>query len=158
MGVQKFMNVRILKSTETTKVIKNDGVAIFITDEELNAFSYEKTLKQEIVSSDLKTLTQTYLCPACSTLVSINNAVAWCERCDNASSQSQCKSKAYVKMVILNVSGQLRSTVDVPHALIEKSINLAVSNITEKDIVMKLTNKSFSFTLNKTNKCLDMCH
>ena len=33
------MNVRILKSTETTKVIKNDGVAIFITDEELNAFS-----------------------------------------------------------------------------------------------------------------------
>ena len=54
MGVQKFMNDCILKSTETTKVIKNDGVAIFITDEELNAFSYEKTLKQEVVPLILK--------------------------------------------------------------------------------------------------------
>ena len=54
MGVQKVMNDCILKSTETTKVIKNDGVAIFITDEELNAFSYEKTLKQEVVPLILK--------------------------------------------------------------------------------------------------------
>ena len=50
MRVQKFMNDRILKSTETTKVSKNDGVAIFVTDEELGAFSYEKTVMAKVVS------------------------------------------------------------------------------------------------------------
>ena len=158
MRIQKFMNDRILKSTETIKVSKNDDVAIFVTDEELSAFPYEKSVKAKVVSIDLKTLTQTYVCPVCSAPVSINNAVLWCEKCDYASSQSQCKSKADVKMVIMNESGRLRSTIDVPHALIEKSINLAVSNTPKKDIVLKLINNSFSFTLNKTSKCLNMCH
>ena len=88
MRVQKFMNDRILRLTETTKVSKNDDVAIFVTDKELCAFSYEKTVKTKVVSTDLKTLTQTYLCPVCSAPVSIDNAVAWCEKCNNASSQS----------------------------------------------------------------------
>ena len=115
-------------------------------------------MNAKVVSIDLKTLPQTYLCPVCSAPVSIINAVAWCGKCDNASSQSHCESKEGVKMVKLDESGQLKSTIDVPHALIEKSINLAVSNTPKKDTVMKLINKSFSFTLNKTNKCLDMCH
>ena len=83
-----------------------------------------KKLKAKVVATDLKTLTQTYLSPVCSAPVSINNVVAWCEKCDNASSQSQCKSKVDVKMLILKESGWLRSTIDVLHALIEKSINL----------------------------------
>ena len=115
-------------------------------------------MKAKVVSTDLKTLTQKYLCPACSAPVSINNAVASCEKCDNASSQGQCKSKADVKMVILNESGQLRSTINIPHALIETFFNLAVSNTPKKNIVMKPINKSFSFTLSKANKCLDMCN
>ena len=133
---QKFMNDRILKSTKTTKASKNDDVAIFVTDEELSAFSYEKTVKAKVVSIDFKTLAQTYICPFCSAPVSSNSAVSWCEKRDNASSQSQCKLKADVKMVILNESGQLRSTIDVPHTLMEKSINLAVSNTPKNDIVL----------------------
>ena len=132
MRVQKFMNDCIMKSTETTKVSKNDDVAIFVTDEELNAFSYERPVKAEFFFIDLKTLTQIYLCPVCSAPVSVNNAVAWCERCDNASSQTQCKSKADVKMVMLNESGKLRSTINVPHALIEKSSNFAVLNLPKR--------------------------
>ena len=76
MRVRKFMNDRILKSTETTKVSKNDDVAIFVTNEELSDFSYGKTVKAKVVSIDLKTLTQRYLCPVCSAPVSINNAAA----------------------------------------------------------------------------------
>ena len=153
MGVGKFVNDHILKSTETAKVSKNDDVAIFATDVELSAFSYEKAVTAKVVSIDLKKLMQTYLCPVCSTPVSINNAVAWCEKCDNASSQSQCRSKADVKMIILDESGQLRSTIDVPNPLIEKSINLIVSKTPRKDIVMKRIKKSFSFTLNKVCIC-----
>ena len=73
----------------------------------------------------------------------------------NTSLQSDCKLKVDVKMVILDESDQLRSTIDVPHALMEKSINLVVSNTPKMDSVMKLINKSFSFTLNKTN---GMCY
>ena len=133
---QKFMNDRILKSAETTKASKNDDVAIFVTDEELSAFSYEKTVKAKVVSIDFKTLAQTYICPFCSAPVSSNSAVGWYEKRDNASSQSQCKSKADVKMVILNESGQLRSTIDETHTLMEKSINLAVSNTPKNDRVL----------------------
>ena len=115
-------------------------------------------MKAKGVSIDLKTLTQTYLCPVCSTPVSVNNAVAWSEKCGNTSLQSDCKLKADVKMVILDESVQLRSIIDVPHALTEKSISLVLSNTPKKDTVMKLINKSFSFTLNKTNKCLGMCY
>ena len=67
----------ILKSTETIEVSKNDDVAIFVTNEELSAFSSEKNVKAKIVSIDLQTLTQTNLCPVCSAPVSINNAVSW---------------------------------------------------------------------------------
>ena len=148
MGVGKFVNDHILKSTETTKVSENNDVATFVTDVELSAFSYENAVTAKVVSIDLKKLTQTYLCPVCSTPVSINNAVAWCEKCDNASSQSQCRSKADVKMIILDESGQLISTIDVP-----KSINLIVSKTPRKDIVMKRIKKSFSFTLNKVCTC-----
>ena len=148
MGVGKFVNDHILKSTETTKVSENNDVATFVTDVELSAFSYENAVAAKVVSIDLKKLTQTYLCPVCSTPVSINNAVAWCEKCDNASSQSQCRSKADVKMMILDESGQLISTIDVP-----KSINLIVSKTPRKDIVMKRIKKSFSFTLNKVCTC-----
>ena len=148
MGVGKFVNDHILKSTETTKVSENNDVAIFVTDVELSAFSYENAVTAKVVSIDLKKLTQRYLCPVCSTPVSINNAVAWCEKCDNASSQSQCRSKADVKMIILDESGQLISTIDVP-----KSINLIVSKTPRKDIVMKRIKKSFSFTLNKVCIC-----
>ena len=79
MRAQKFKNDRILKSIETTKVSKNDDVAVFVTDEELNAFSCEKTVKAKHVFIDFKTLIQTYLCPICRAPVSINNAVAWWE-------------------------------------------------------------------------------
>ena len=105
MTPQKTTNDCILKSIETAKVSKNDGVAIFVTDEELSTFSYEKT---EVVCIDLKTLTQTYLCSVCSDPVIINNALASCKKCDKTSSQIQCKLKAEMKMVILNDNGQLR--------------------------------------------------
>ena len=96
MRVQKFNNDRILKSMGTTKVSKNDDVAIFVTEEKLNAFSCEKTVKEKHIFIDFKTLIQTYLCHICRAPVSINNAAAWREKWDNASSQSSCKLKADV--------------------------------------------------------------
>ena len=62
-----------------TRTYSHD-VTIFVTDEELSAFSYERSVKAKLVFTDLETLTQIYPCPLCSTPVSINNEVAWCEK------------------------------------------------------------------------------
>ena len=80
MRVQKFKNDRILRSIETTKVSKNDDVAIFVTEEELNAFSCEKAVKAKHIFIDFKTLIQRYLCPICRAPVNVNNAAAWREK------------------------------------------------------------------------------
>ena len=47
MRVQKFKDGRSLKSTETTKVLKNYDVDIFVTYEEVSASSYEKSVKEK---------------------------------------------------------------------------------------------------------------
>ena len=58
--------------------------------------------------------------------------------------------KADVKMVILDESVQLRSTIELPHALIQKSINLVVLNT--GGIVMKLAkNLSVLLLTKQTN-------
>ena len=111
------MNDRVLKSTEAAKVSKNGDAA----------FSYVKTVEAKIVSIDLKTLTQTYLCLVCSNPVNINNAVAdrnHTRKFKNVITLHPKSIKADVEMVILNGSGQLRSSIDVSPALIEKSISL----------------------------------
>ena len=153
MIVQKFINDRTLNSTETTKVSKNDDVAIFVTKEELSAFSYEKTVKAKVVSTDLKTLTQIYLCPTCSAPVSINNAIAWCERFIAKSMQVESRCE----------DGNIGSgwSVKIYHRCTtrfnRKIHQFGCFKTPKKDIIMKLIDKSFSFTLNKINKCLDMC-
>ena len=40
--IQEFMNNRILKSTEPTKVTENNNINIELTDDEVNASPFEK--------------------------------------------------------------------------------------------------------------------
>ena len=42
MRIQKFMNNRILKSTESTTVTENNSINIELTDDELNTSPFEK--------------------------------------------------------------------------------------------------------------------
>ena len=42
MRIQKFMNNRILKSTESTTVTGNNSINIELTDDELNTSPFEK--------------------------------------------------------------------------------------------------------------------
>ena len=65
----------------------------------------------------------------CNTQVTINNAVGWCDICENAESQSECKLKTDVKIVILDESDQMKYYISVPHSLIEKSINVCFKYI-----------------------------
>ena len=67
MRIQKFMNNRILKSTESTIVTESSNINIELTDDELNASSFEKIVSAKIVKIDAKTLIQIYLCSTCNT-------------------------------------------------------------------------------------------
>ena len=59
MRAQKFMDDCNLKTTDILTVTQNDRVDISVTDDEINASSYEKPVKTKVVSVDLTSLTQT---------------------------------------------------------------------------------------------------
>ena len=83
MRIQKFMNNRILKSTESLTVTENNNINIELTDDELNASPFEKIINAKIVKKDAKTLIHIYICSTCNRQVTINNAVEWCDICEN---------------------------------------------------------------------------
>ena len=95
--IQKFTNNRILKSTESTTVTENSNINIELTDGELNVSPFEKIVNAKIVKTDAKTLIQIYLCSTCNTQVTTNYEVGWCDICENAESQGECKLKTDVK-------------------------------------------------------------
>ena len=100
MNIQKVMNNRILKSTESSTVTENNNnITIEWTDDELNASPFEKIVNAKIVKIGAKTLIQIYLCLTCNTQVTINNGVGWFDICENAESQIECKLKTEVKIV-----------------------------------------------------------
>ena len=73
-----------------------------------------------------------------------NNAVTCCEKCYDVSLQSQCKLKPDVKIVIMNESGQLRSTIDVPHALVkQKNPSIWLFQIPQKGYCYKTYKQIF---------------
>ena len=61
-----------------------------------NDVSFDGTeIVGKLVSIDLKTLCQTYICAKCNASVTIQNSLAWCDPCNHVSSQTVCKAKAY---------------------------------------------------------------
>ena len=54
MRIQKFMNNRILKFAESTRVTENSNINIELTDDELNASSFEKIVNAKIGKIDAK--------------------------------------------------------------------------------------------------------
>ena len=66
----------------------------------------ETKIVAKVVAADLKTLAQTYLCSICNVSFSIENGLAWCNNCNNASAQSACKAKTYLGSSILKDDDQ----------------------------------------------------
>ena len=59
LRIQKFMDNRILKTTQTTTVRQNDKANIAVTDDKLSASVFQKKLKAKVVKIDGKTVIQT---------------------------------------------------------------------------------------------------
>ena len=59
LRIQKFMDNRILKTTQTTAVTQNDKANITVTDNKLSASAFQKKLKAKVVKIDGKTVIQT---------------------------------------------------------------------------------------------------
>ena len=138
----------VLKATETT-LTQNDKANIQVTDDELSASTSQKIVKGKVVKIDGKTVIQTYLCSNCNSPADISNAVGWCLVCDNVSSQNEYNLKTDVKMTVLDESEQMRLCISVPHKIIEKLVNISVRNATKAEVIIKLMNKIFNFTLSR---------
>ena len=59
-------------------------------------------------------------------------------------------------MTIVDENEKLKLSISVPHSIMEKQLNVKFSNGTKSEVIMKLINKTFLFSLNKTNTCLDI--
>ena len=99
----KTIHATIPKKNKIKSKIKNQnteihGRACFNAKENLSCvqkWKFQDICKwwwirlNSVVSIDLKTMAQTYLCSVCHSPLNIDNTVAWCEKLSNASSQSQ---------------------------------------------------------------------
>ena len=155
MRVQKYQDNRVLKSTENTEVSENKVLDLVKTDEDNVDVSVSETkMAAKVVSIDLKTLSETYQCSECNAPVVIRSGLAWCDACSHVSTQSVCKSKAFVSLGVVTDSDPSRYPIRISHSLIEKKFDFVISNTTSEDIVPKLINKKFLFTIDNTNQCI----
>ena len=107
------------------------------------------------MAADLKTLAQTCLCSINNVSFSIENGLAWCNKCNNFSAQSTCKSKAHLGSSILKDDDQSKLHIIVFHSITERKFDLPFSNTAQNVIVCKIINKTFSFTIDRFNKCIE---
>ena len=85
---------------------------------------------------------------------SIKNGLAWCNNC-NVSAQTTCKSKAYLGSSILKDDAQSKLHIIVSHLIIERKFDLPLPNTAQNVFVSKLINKTFLFTIDQFNKCVE---
>ena len=87
--------------------------------------------------------------------VSIENGLAWYNNFNNVSAQSACTSEAYLGLAVLKDNDQSKLHIDVYHSAIERKFDISLSNTAQKVIVCKLISKTFLFTTNRVNKCME---
>ena len=158
MRVQRYLDERIMKANVTYS--HND---IEVTtrgdddddDDDVYISSDGTKIAAKVMALYLKTLFQTYLCSNCNVSVSIENGLAWCNNF-NVSTQSACKSKAYLRLAVLKDNDQPKLHIDVFHSRIERKFDLSLSNTAQKVIVCKVINKTFLFTIDRFNECTDL--
>ena len=102
MRVQKYMNDRLLKSTEPSTVVEIENSGTEVTKDEVVESSKTQT-EAKIVKIDLKPLVATFLYPECNPQVDIKNAAPWCNNCKSMSLKNMSKEKASAKMIVTYV-------------------------------------------------------
>ena len=139
----------------TFEVSSNNDIEVTTYGDDDDYISSDETkIVSKIMAVDLKTLAHTYSYSNCNVSVSIENGLAWCNNWNNVSSQSACKSKAYLGLTVLKDDDQSKLHIDVSHSITERKFDLSHSNTAQKVIVGKLINKTFLFTIDRFKKCM----
>ena len=99
------------------------------------------------MEANLKTISQTYLCSICNLSLSIENGLAWCNNCNNVSTQGEYKLKAYLRSSILKDNDHLKLHISVFNSILEGKFDRPLSNTAQNVIVCKFINKTFYFQL-----------
>ena len=161
MRVQRYLDERIMKANVTYShndievTTRGDDDDDDDDDDDVYISPDGTKIAAKVMALYLKTLFQTYLCSNCNVSVSIENGLAWCNNF-NVSTQSACKSKAYLRLAVLKDNDQLKLHIDVSHSRIERKFDLSLSNTAQKVIVCKVINKIFLFTIDRFNECTDL--
>lgn len=151
LRVQKFDDIRVLKSTETSKAIKNSELKIEASKEEL-LFTERTVIMAKIVSINMQSFEVILSCPHCKADVTITNNLAWCE-CENVSTEEACSKSANLKLTVQDENA-VKTNITVPHAIVQQCVGVSIME--KNDVVKKLLNKSFVFTNDTHCLCVAM--
>ena len=102
MRVQKYMNDRLLKSTEPSTVVEIENSGTEVAKDEVVESNKTQT-EAKIVKIDMKPLVATFLYPECNPQVDIKNAAPSCNNCKIVSLKNMSKEKASVQMIVTYV-------------------------------------------------------
>lgn len=84
MGVSKYLDVRILKSTKTIPITSDEDSKLeFIDSDKTLPITSTITIKGAIVSVVMNTFDVFYVCPDCKTTIEPDDRMAVCNICSN---------------------------------------------------------------------------
>ena len=86
--ITKYMNQRLLGTTEFTEISEIEDNSFQLTDDDLNL--HRNSLEGKGVPVDLKTLRTQVLCKKCKSEVILEDGMFDCEKCDKMSSEIEC--------------------------------------------------------------------
>ena len=90
MRVQKHMDEKLTKSTETSTGLKSQNTGLDVTEDETAEPDQTQT-DAKIVLVDMKTLIPMYFCQLFNSQVEIENATVGCNNSENEALKSPCK-------------------------------------------------------------------
>ena len=129
MRVQRYLDERIVKTTLISEVSLNGDIEVTANDDIVYIlFTNETKIVAKVVTADLKTLAQTYLCSICNMSFSIENELGWCINCNNVSFTTNTGS------YILKDDDQSKLHICVFHSIIQRKSDL-LSN-TEQNVIV----------------------
>ena len=144
--VQKFEQVRVLKSTEMSTVKINENINVELCDDEIKVNNSEEEIEAKIVSIDANSFDIRVLCPKCKERITPDNGMVWCLTCGQVSSQEVCDKFLHLKVSTFNIITKMKIDLTVDHAILNHCFNTHIDQEDRKELVKKIMRKTYNIT------------
>ena len=152
--LSKYKDYRIIKSTETTRIIESDFNIKMTEEDRVKTMT---TLDGTIVAVDTKSLIK-FLCPNCNYEVEDDDSVATCVKCDIMSVTEDCKKKSSVSFTIKTSDTGAKTQVQIDGDVAFTCFNEINNEMTPKGVAKMIlrTNIKLVYRNNTSLTCFNV--